>query len=490
MTEVLIAAAPGEAARARAIADALTAVGFEAAAEVPSDSELAKGVEDAKCVLTLWSGEASATPWLAAQATLALERKKLICGELERGATPNLFGAAPRIDLRAGDRRAFKDRFEALITEIQKLTTTVGKIEALPDALAKARAALLEPARQRARPWTTLGAFVIAVALLFGIGFGVGRVMNAVRAGEFAFEMPKFSLPEPTRREPEKARTTRQAEAPPPVAAALAPRDMETWRDTAARIDEAAAADIRARAERGDADAQALACLAHLTGAGGFLPSPTAALAQCDAAAGQGNLAGLYYSWVLRRNAPQVSLSEADARGRLARAAASGWVSAQIDYALVLAPNARAPIADQTEAGRLWLAAAERGDPRGQFYYARWLRDSPAGPRDPTAAIPFLERASERDQADALHMLATFYRDGVGVARDTTRARALYQRAAAQSHAPSMFNLADLLRDGPTEDRARAVTLYQRLACMPDERQIQPRAVQRLRALREPVSCG
>ncbi len=486
MTEVLIAAAPGEAARARAIAEALTALGFEAAAEVPSDSELAKRVEEAKCVLALWSGEAAATPWLAAQATLALERKKLICGELERGAIPNLFEAAPRIDLRAGDRRAFKDRFEALVAEIQKLTPTVGKTDALPDALVKARAGLLEPARRRTRQLTTLAAFALAVAALFGVGFGAGRVMNAVRAGEFSFELPKL---------PARAARTAPKAAPPEQAALaaapapLAPRDMEPWRDTAARIDEAAAADVRARAERGDADAQALACLAHLTGAGGFLPSPAAARAQCDAAAAQNNLPGFYYSWVLYRSAPHVGLSESAARERLARAAAGGWVSAQIDYGLLLASSTRAPLADQTEAGRLWLAAAERGDPRGQFYYARWLRDSPAGPRDPAAAVPFLQRAAGSGQVDALHMLATLYRDGIGAPRNLQRARELYEEAAARSHPPSMFNLADMLRDGSAEDRERAVALYQRLACMPDERQIQPLAGQRLRALRQSARC-
>jgi TPR repeat protein len=192
-------------------------------------------------------------------------------------------------------------------------------------------------------------------------------------------------------------------------------------------------------------------------------------------------------SWALRRAAPNAPISETVARDRLAEAARLGLVAAQVDYAQVLAPDTRAPAAAQVEAGRLLLAAAEHGDARGQYYYARWLRDSPAGPRNPAAAIPYLQHAANAGEVDALHMLGTFYRDGIGVSRDSARARALYERAAAQHFAPSMMNLADMLR---ADDRPRAVQLYAELACMRDEHQIAPLAVRRLRAMGEAARCG
>jgi TPR repeat protein len=267
------------------------------------------------------------------------------------------------------------------------------------------------------------------------------------------------------------------------TAAAL---ERTPWRELATRIDEAVAMQIKARASAGDADAQTLACLGHMAGAPGFLPSPAAAREQCDAASAQSNAPGLYLSWQLRRAVAHSGLDEATAAARLRQAADAGFTAAQVDYAATL-PDDRV---SQTEAGRLWLSAAESGDPRGQYFYARWLRDSPAGPRDPGAAIPFLERAAVANQADALHMLATLYRDGVGAPRNETLARSLYDRAARQGHAPSMFNLANMLSDGPPADRTRAVELYRRLACMSDEHQIQPRAVQHLRALQESFACG
>jgi len=486
MAEVFVAASSEQDARARGLAEALAALGFETGWGALAETELAKLAEESKCIVALWTGEAPAAGF-AVLATLALERKKLICAELRTDATPPLFQAAPRLDLRPRDRAAFKERFARLIAEIEKLTPSKAKIDALPDALIRARAALLARPQGANAGARTAMVFAAAVAALFVVGFGAGRIINAVRAGEFEVAMPR--LPS----WPERVTTTAAQAAPAPVApefgVSAADLERQSWRDAARHIDPGAAERIKAAAARGDAMGQALACLGHMAGAEGFLPSPSAAREQCDASAAQHHPAGLYLSWALRRAAPHAGIDEATARARLAEAAQLGWLSALIDYGTVLAPNTSAPLEAQAEAGRLYLAAAERGDARGQFFYARWLRDSPAGPRNPSAAIPFLQRAADQRQAEALHMLATLYRDGIGATQDATRAKALYDRAARQNHPPSMFNLADMLRAGPPPERARAVELYQALACMRDERQIQPMAVQRLRALQESAAC-
>lgn len=487
MSEVWIAAAPGEEARARGLAEVLNALGFKADATPPPEAEIAAKVEAAKCVLTLWSAE-PAPAWLTAAVTMALDRKKLINAELKKDATPALFHAAPRIDLARGDRTVFKERFSALVSELDKLSPTKADPAAMPAALAAARAALLQNApAKKTGGLATLG---IAIVALFVVGFGAGRLINAIRNGDFAF------LNEMADAAPTSARATAPRggaatpTTPPPAAApsfAAVTLQTEAWRDTAARINAENAREIKSGAERGEPISQALACLGHLAGAEGFLPSPTAAREFCDASAAQNQPAGLYYSWVLRRAAPHAGISEAVARDRLAEASRLGWTNAQIDYAQVLAGSGS--IEAQGEAGRLFLAAAERGDARGQFFYARWLRDSPAGPRDPTAALPFLEQAVTQGQTDAQHMLATLYRDGIGVPRNEGRAKALYEMAARANHAPSMFNLADMLRSGSPEERARAIVLYQGLACMRDELRIQPLAIQRLRALQASATC-
>lgn len=473
MAEIVIAAAEGDAARTNAFADALKALGFDAVSQVSAPADLAKSLEEAKCVLALWSPQVGGS-WLVALATLALDRKKLICAEMAADATPAPFKAAPRVNLDAHDRLMFKQRFEALLSDLEKLALKPSNLEAMPDALAKARAALRarNPTVARAGPWIQAGVTVAIMAALFAVGVGASRVMATLKQPTLA---PRAAEATPTRLvlQPGYGLTEVELETLP-------------WRDAAARIGAPEAARIKADAANGVAFAQALACLGHMAGAPGFLPSPTAASAFCDQASGQNDRAGLYLSWTLRKTMPNAAISESVARERLARAARLGLTAAQVDYALVMAPDAHAPLQAQEEAGRMLLAAAESNDARGQFYYSRWLRDSPAGPRDPAAAIPFLQRAAAAGEPDALHLLATFYRDGTGVPRDLGKARDLYARAAAENYPPSMFNLADLVRDS---DSARAAQLYSQLACMRDEHEISAMAQRRLRAMGQAPRC-
>lgn len=484
MADVFIAAAAEENARARGLADALTTLGFKVGADVPQEAELTKLVEEAKCVVAVWPNTASPPPWLAAVATLALERKKLVSLELAKEAAPTLFRAAPRTEIFGRDRTLFKQRFETLVTEIDKLAKREGEQPAdkLPEALIKARAALSPPPQQRKRRWT-LGIVAGVVAAVFVVGFGAGRLINAVRSGELTFARPAAGAAAPP------AAPAAQS-APAPFGITLEQLETLPWRDAAAKIDEASGERIRDAAGRDDAFAQTLACLGHLAGAPGFLPSPAAARQFCDQAADKNFPGALYLSYVVRRASPLAGISEAVARTRLQTAAAQKWLPAQLDYAQLLSSDFRGSLADQTEAGRIWLEVAEEGDARGQYNYARWLRDSPAGPRDPTSAIPFLQRAADAGLAEAQHMLATLYRDGIGVTRDSARARSLYERAATQNYPPSMFNLAAMIDAGPVSDQARAAELYRALSCMRDERQIQPMAAARLRAMRQlPAAC-
>ncbi|MFN3463532.1 MAG: hypothetical protein ACK4X1_05585, partial [Terricaulis sp.] len=143
MAEVFIAAAPDADAQAGGLAQALKTLGFDAAAGAPAESEIAKLVDEAKCVIGLWSRGAP-TPELAMLAALAHERKKLVSAELVTDATPAPFRAAPRVDLALRDRTAFKARFQALIVEVGKLSPTKANVAALPSVLAVTRSALMK----------------------------------------------------------------------------------------------------------------------------------------------------------------------------------------------------------------------------------------------------------------------------------------------------------------------------------------------------------
>lgn len=479
MAKVFIAAAPTEDGQAHVLAEALRFLGFDAAAEAPRDAELRQAVETCACVLAVWAAGPT-SPWLAVAAALALDRKKLINLELDSGAAPATFRAAPVLDASRRDRAGVKASVTALLAELEKLGETPANGEALPHALAKARTALSMPsARAPARTWRTVGMAAAAALALGGLSFGAVRAWQALHSGALLVASAPDAQAHVT--------ATPTAAAPSDSDSAWRALERLPWREAAARLGDAEA--VLRRASAGEARAQTMACLGHMAGAPGFLPSPSAAREFCDAAAAQGEPAGLYLSWALYRSAPHAGLSRATAQARLRDAAQAGWRPAQVDYALLLAPDARAPLAAQTEAGRLWLAAAEAGDARGQYHYARWLRDSPAGPRDAAAAAPYLARAAEAGLPEALHLLATLHRDGTGVARDPARARALYARAAELEYAPSMFNLADLMRGGGEADRAAAIALYRRLACMRDEIEISRMAQQRLRNLQQAAAC-
>ena len=478
MADVFVAAAPGQEAQAKAFAEALALLGYDAESGAPNETDIAKKADEARCVLVLWSVAAAGAPWVAARAILALDRKNLVNAELESGTTPAPFQSAPKVDLLPSDRRRFKKRFETLVGELDKLSPTKADPAKLLDAVTKARAGLLaRPVLARKPQWRVPALIAAGVAALFVVGFGAGRLAQAVRSGVFLVATPRADAA-PT-----------SASIATPTALTLDDLETRAWRDIAADIDDSMALRINADAERGDALAQTLACIGHLAGAAGFLPSPTTAREQCDAGAAQNNPAALYYSWVLQREAPHAGLDPAVARERLAQAAELGWTPAQIDYALVLAPDASAPTPRKPKPDVCSSRRPKAAIARGQYQYARWLRDSPAGPRDPAAAIPFLDRAAVSGQLEATHMLATLYRDGIGAPRNEGRAKALYEQAARGHYAPAMFNLADMLRAGSADERARAIALYGELACMRDERQIQPLAVQRLRALQQSAAC-
>ncbi|WP_395646098.1 hypothetical protein [Terricaulis sp.] len=498
MSAVLIASAEADGSQAKALAQGLRDLGFDATAHVPvgegdTSANIRTAIDGAKCVLLCWSEVAARDAALSFEATLALERKKLISAELQKDATPAHFRSAPRAGLAFNNRVRFKAAFEALVADVSQLAETPADAEKMPAVLATLREALARPG-DRGKPSRPLLAIGLSIGFLFVVGFGAGRAINAARMGPRTAEADvsaapvadtKAGLLAPGDAQPWTERILNGDAHSPRYGLSLADLEKLPWREAAAKIAPDQADRIESDAHGGDAFAQTIACLGHLAGTGGFMPSPAAARAFCDAGAEQKHPAALYLSWTLRRTAPQVAPDGAAARERLVAAAQQGWTSAQIDYAQLLAPDFSGPLEAQVEAGRLLLAAAERGDARAQYAYARWLRDSRAGPRDPAAAAPFLEHAAQQGDLEAIHMLATLYRDGQGVARNPQRAQQLYRTAATRGYAPSMFNLADLLRRGTDAEKTQAVTLYAQLSCMSDERQISAMALRRLREMHQ-----
>src|SRR5690606_14054996 len=100
-------------------------------------------------------------------------------------------------DLALRDRTAFKARFQALIEEVGKLSPTKANVAALPSVLAVTRSALMKRRETGGeKQLKTLGVFAAAVAALFVVGFGAGRVINLVRSGELSLASFQFVTPQ------------------------------------------------------------------------------------------------------------------------------------------------------------------------------------------------------------------------------------------------------------------------------------------------------
>jgi prolyl 4-hydroxylase len=85
---------------------------------------------------------------------------------------------------------------------------------------------------------------------------------------------------------------------------------------------------------------------------------------------------------------------------------------------------------EPAEAVRFIEAAAEAGDPDGNFLVAHWLLYGSDRPRDAGAAYRLLERAAEAGKPEALRVLAHLTGNGTGCEPDQDKALALLQEAA------------------------------------------------------------
>ena len=171
------------------------------------------------------------------------------------------------------------------------------------------------------------------------------------------------------------------------------------------------AAFLLARAEAGDADAQALygqVLLDAQDAAAGF--------GWFNRAAAQGHLMGL---------------------NMVGRCYDLGWGVA----------------VDKARAADCYRVAAERGLDWAMYNYATLLALGHGVAEDREAAFDWFEKAAKMGNAKAINFVGSFHEDGWVVARDMTKAARLYARAAEGGDFRGMFNHARMLGDkGRTEE--------------------------------------
>ncbi len=96
---------------------------------------------------------------------------------------------------------------------------------------------------------------------------------------------------------------------------------------------------------------------------------------------------------------------------------------------------------DEVEAVRLFAAAAEAGDPKGQCDLATMYAEGRGITRDEAEAVRRFRLSADAGNADAQYALGMMYEAGRGVAMDPTSAALWYAKAVAQGQ-PSACRMA------------------------------------------------
>ncbi|WHO37648.1 tetratricopeptide repeat protein [Sphingobium sp. AP49] len=120
------------------------------------------------------------------------------------------------------------------------------------------------------------------------------------------------------------------------------------------------------------------------------------------------------------------------------------------------------------EVARLLLEAAEAGHGEAQLLVGQLCLDGKGLAQDPVAALRWFGRAAQGGNAMAMNMVGRCCDHGWGTAIDKGLAAQWYEAAASHELDWGLYNLATLhaLGEGVPQNRATALTLFQRAAAM------------------------
>jgi hypothetical protein len=210
-----------------------------------------------------------------------------------------------------------------------------------------------------------------------------------------------------------------------------------------------ATADLAAKAEQGDADAQYRLAQEYIRGIS-VKKSLTTAFEFIRKAADQGHAEAIGGVGYFHANGFGVKKDLAAAAEWFRKGAEKGGAKAQLNYAKALL-NGRGVPANEAE-GLKWLDQALAQDlphawfAKGEFFY----HGTHNHPQDYTKARDFLTKAADADLAAAQNMLGSIYQEGLGVTADPAKAEEMFRKAAEQGDPKGMSNLGQLLGpDGP-----------------------------------------
>lgn len=228
--------------------------------------------------------------------------------------------------------------------------------------------------------------------------------------------------------------------------------------------------ELRAWADKGDADSQFELGLRLLTGEG-LTKNETEGVKWMEKAASQKHLRAQFVMGSLYEDGVGVKKNEVKAFEWYRKSAESGFAAGQ--HAVAMAYDLGRGVKQDTAEGTKWLEkAAEQNHAPSQTALAAKYERGVGADKNPSKAALFYLRAAQQDFVPAMSRIANLYYTGNGVPVDYRRAGAWYQRAARSDDPWAANNLAWFLSTCPDESMhngEQAVQLATRALRIMDE---------------------
>ncbi|MGO8930472.1 MAG: trypsin-like peptidase domain-containing protein [Limisphaerales bacterium] len=224
-------------------------------------------------------------------------------------------------------------------------------------------------------------------------------------------------------------------------------------------------ADIRAKAERGDAECQwQLGCVFG-SGRLGVAKDYVQAVKWYRKAAEQndaGAQCGLGWCY---SNGQGVPKDEVEALKWFRKAAEQNFAQAEFNLGQCYR-RGQGVAKDEVEAVKWYRKAAEQNLADAQYNLGVCCENGQGVAKDAVTAVKWFHKAAEQNDAAAQHNLGVCYDNGQGVAKDAVAAVKWFRKAAEQNYAAAQYNLGVCYDNGQgvAKDEAEAVKWFRKAA--------------------------
>ena len=229
---------------------------------------------------------------------------------------------------------------------------------------------------------------------------------------------------------------------------------------------QAAYSEIRAAAERGDANAQFNLGLMYEEGRG-VAQDYAQAVAWYRKAADQGNANGQAGLGAMYANGWGIERDDTEAVAWFRKAVEQGNAPrGQAGLGMMYADRRGGVERDDVQAVSWYRKAADQGYARAQCNLGVMYEKGRGVERDDARAVSWYRKAADQGYAEAQDNLGWMYDNGKGVERDDAQAVSWYRKAAEQGNAGAQYHLGLMYGGGRgvPKDPVQAVSLYRKAA--------------------------